>query len=147
MRCSYPASRRILHTPSNRVAALSDQSRFLTESEVAQLKDGRVLVIWRGSNMETTPGRKWYSVSTDGGMNLSTPAELKYDDGSSFYLPSSYHRMIRSSLNDPITTDSLQHIVTWNGNADVSRLRDQRVRVRFHIAGKAKLYAFQFVEE
>ncbi len=97
-----PAAEDYQWTPSNRVAVSPDQSRFLTESEVAQLKDGRVLVIWRGSNTETTPGRKWYSVSTDGGMNLSTPAELKYDDGSSFYSPSSYHRMIRSSLTDKL---------------------------------------------
>ena len=85
-------------TPSNRVAAAPEKSRFLVETEVSQLKDGRVLVVWRGENTETTPGRKWYSVSTDGGLTLSLPAELKYDDGSSFYSPSSFHRIIRSSL-------------------------------------------------
>jgi hypothetical protein len=84
-------------TPGNPVAVASDVSGTLTEPEVAELKDGRVLVAWRGGNTATTPGRKWYSVSSDGGMNLSQPAELKYDDGSSFYSPSSYHRMIRSS--------------------------------------------------
>ena len=56
-----------------------------------------MLVIWRGSNSPVTAGRKWFSVSTDGGMTLTAPVELKYDDGSRFYSPSSYHRMVRSS--------------------------------------------------
>ncbi|REJ96324.1 MAG: exo-alpha-sialidase [Planctomycetota bacterium] len=72
-------------------------SRGLMEAEPAELGDGRVLVVWRGSNTPTTPGRKWYAVSGDGGLTFSEPAEWKYDDGSSFYSPSSYHRMIRHS--------------------------------------------------
>ncbi|MBN2291035.1 MAG: exo-alpha-sialidase [Pirellulales bacterium] len=72
-------------------------SRGLMEPELAELKDGRVLVIWRGSNTKTTPGRKWFSVSTDGGRTLAPVAELRYDDGSRFYSPSSFHKMIRHS--------------------------------------------------
>ena len=55
-------------------------------------------MIWRGSNTSKTPGRKWFSVSTDGGLTLSRVQELKYDDGTRFYSPSSIHRMIRSSV-------------------------------------------------
>lgn len=77
-------------------------SRGLMEPEVAELADGRVLVIWRGSNAgldpAKAPGRKWFSVSTDGGLTLSPVQELKYDDGSRFYSPSSIHRMIRHSV-------------------------------------------------
>jgi hypothetical protein len=73
-------------------------SRGLMEPELAELKDGRVLVIWRGSDAPKTAGRKWYSISTDGGKTLSPVAELKYDDGSRFYSPSSFHRMIRHSV-------------------------------------------------
>lgn len=73
-------------------------SRGLMEPEVAELKDKCVLVIWRGSDTARTPGRKWFSVSHDGGMTLTEPQELKYDDGSRFYSPSSYHRMIRHSV-------------------------------------------------
>lgn len=77
-------------------------SRGLMEPESAELRDGRVLVIWRGSNAgldaSKQPGRKWFSVSTDGGMTLSPVAELEYDDGSRFYSPSSIHRMIRHSV-------------------------------------------------
>src|SRR5438552_14033888 len=72
-------------------------SRGLMESETAELKDGRVLVVWRGSSTAKTPGRKFYSVSSDGGRTLSPISEWKYDDASPFYSPSSYHRMIRHS--------------------------------------------------
>jgi hypothetical protein len=73
-------------------------SRGLMEPEVAELKGGRVLVVWRGSNTAKTPGRRWYSVSDDGGRTLGPVREWKYDDGSRFYSPSSYHRMIRHTV-------------------------------------------------
>ena len=86
-------------TPGRCVRIAPDvSSRGLMEPEAAELTDGRVLVIWRGSNTKTTPGRKWFSVSTDGGMTLERVQELKYDDGTSFYSPSSFHRMIRHSV-------------------------------------------------
>ena len=47
--------------------------------------------------MATRPGRKYFSISADGGRTLSPVAEWKYDDGTSFYSPSSYHRMLRHS--------------------------------------------------
>jgi len=73
------------------------------EPEVAELGDGRLLVVWRTSthgwdgSVATLPGRKYFSLSTDGGRTLSPPAEWKYADGTSFYSPSSYHRMLRHS--------------------------------------------------
>ena len=73
-------------------------SRGLMEPIVAELKDGRVLVVWRGSSTATTPGRKWFSLSSDGGLTLTPPAEWKYDDGSSFYSPSSIHQFVRHSV-------------------------------------------------
>ena len=74
-------------------------SRGLLEPDVAVLKNGDLLVVCRGSNTETTPGRKWFSVSTDRGRTLSSIEEFRYDDGSSFYSPSSIHSFIRSSKN------------------------------------------------
>jgi len=68
------------------------------EAAIAELRDGRVLVAYRGSNTAETPGRKWYAVSNDGGMTLSKVQELKSDDGTRFYSPSSYHRMLRNSV-------------------------------------------------
>ena len=91
--------------PGKRVEISPDSSaRGLMEPEVAELKDGRVLVVWRGSTTgwdgtrAKIPGRKFFSVSNDGGITLSAPQEWQYDDGTGFYSPSSYHRMIRHSV-------------------------------------------------
>jgi len=74
-------------------------SRGLLEPDVAVLENGHLLVVMRGSNTETTPGRKWMTVSTDGGKTLSPVEEFRYDDGSSFYSPSSIHTFVRSGKN------------------------------------------------
>ena len=74
-------------------------ARGLLEPDAAVLKDGRVLVVCRGSNTATTPGRKWFSISADGGRTLSRFEALRYDDGSPFYSPSSIHTFVRSSKN------------------------------------------------
>jgi len=85
----------------------SVSNRGLDEAEIAELADGRVLVVWRGSDTPVTAGRKWFSVYDDGGMTLSRVQELKYDDGSRFYSPSSFHRMIRHSITGKLY---------WTGN-------------------------------
>ena len=79
-------------------------ARGLMEPDVAELQDGRLLVVWRGSThgwdstVATQPGRKWFSLSKDGGRTLSPVAEWQYSDGTSFYSPSSLHRFIRHSI-------------------------------------------------
>jgi len=85
---------------AGRRVAISDSvsSRGLMEPAVAELTDGRVLVVWRGSDTPAIPGRKWFALSTDGGLTLSPPAELTYDDGTRFYSPSSIHQFLRHSL-------------------------------------------------
>jgi hypothetical protein len=86
--------------PGKRVEiAPAMSSRGLMEPEVAEMTDHRILVIWRGSNTAKTPGRKWFSLSRDGGHTLEEVRELKYDDGTRFFSPSSYHRMIRHSVS------------------------------------------------
>ena len=45
---------------------------------------------------------------------------------------------------DVVTGDSLRHVVTWKGNADVSALQGCPVQVRFYLR-KGDLYAFQFI--
>ena len=74
-------------------------SRGLLEPDVALLQDGTLLVVCRGSNTAATPGRKWFTLSTDGGKTLSPVQEFRYSDGSQFYSPSSIHQFIRSSKN------------------------------------------------
>jgi hypothetical protein len=94
-------------TAGERVVVSSQlTSRGLLEAVSAELSPGqshgdppRILNIWRGSNTSTTPGRKWFSVSEDGGLTLSPVAELKYDDGSPFYSPSSMSELFRAKSN------------------------------------------------
>ena len=74
-------------------------SRGLLEPDVARLRDGRLLVVCRGSDTPTTPGRKWRCLSTDDGRTLSPVEEFRYDDGSRFYSPSSIHRFFRATRN------------------------------------------------
>lgn len=45
---------------------------------------------------------------------------------------------------DPIQTDAMRHTVTWNGDADVSRLSGRPVRLQMEMQ-ESDLYAFQFV--
>ena len=81
----------------------AQSARGLMEPEVAELKDGRLLVVWRGSDQgwdgtqSTEPGRKWFSISTDNGRSLDRVRPWHYDDGTPFYSPSSIHRLIRHS--------------------------------------------------
>ncbi len=104
-------------------------SRGLLEPEVAELKDGRLLVVWRGSNAglnpKEVPGRKWFSLSTDGGKTMTKPTDLRYDDGSQFYSPSSFHRMIRHSVKGKLY---------WIGNICAGRTRGNSPRYPLVIA-------------
>ena len=45
---------------------------------------------------------------------------------------------------DPFSGDALDHIVTWGGNADLSRWVGQPIRLRFWMR-RARLYSLQFV--
>lgn len=76
-------------------------SRGLMENELCELTNGNLLIIMRGSNVQLditkAPGRKWYSVSTDGGLTWGEIKDMRFDTGEQFYSPSSIHRTIRSS--------------------------------------------------
>jgi len=72
-------------------------SRGLMEPFLAELEDGRILVEMRGSNTKTTPGRKWISVSGDGGVTWSDVTDFRFDSGEQFYAPSALAQMIRST--------------------------------------------------
>lgn len=80
-------------------------TRALSEPDTIALKDGRILTTYRGSNTGLTgtaaqnAAHKWLSIATDGGLTLGSVQELKYDDGTGFYSPSSYHRTFRAASN------------------------------------------------
>ena len=93
------AARTVEWRMSNRVwVPLSVSCRGLAEAMPVELADGRILVVCRGTGTRVTPGRKWCTVSADGGLTLGPIGELRYDDGSRFYSPSSIHGFIRHSM-------------------------------------------------
>ena len=83
---------------SQRVANEPDKSsRGALEPTVAELPDGRILMVMRGSDTKTTPGRKWFSLSSDGGFTWSPIAPWTYADGTQFYSPSSCSQLLTHS--------------------------------------------------
>ena len=44
---------------------------------------------------------------------------------------------------DPIRTDAVRHIVTWNGSSDLSEFAGKVIRVKFQLQN-TKLFAMQF---
>jgi len=56
----------------------------------------------RGSNVGLDslkcPGRKWYSISDNGGLTWSEIKDLRYDTGEQFYSPATFAKTIRSTV-------------------------------------------------
>lgn len=111
---------------SNRTDISSSvSSRGLMETAVAQLKDGSILDVWRGSNanLPNADGHKWFSVGALGDAThsptLGAVQELKYDDGTSFYSPSSIDRLFRSQLNGKLYW--IGNITPTNPNGNLPR--------------------------
>jgi len=86
-------------------------TRGLVELNISELTDGRLLMIARGSNTGLDPlkypGRKWYSVSEDGGLTWCNINDIRFDTGEQIYSPASISSMIRSSINGRLY---------WTGN-------------------------------
>ncbi|MDA1164422.1 MAG: sialidase family protein [Planctomycetota bacterium] len=72
----------------------------LLEADVAELDDGRVLIVWRITKTGNGSAHKWYSVSTDGGMTFAEPKIFGYSDGAKFFSTSTFHRLFRSTKTD-----------------------------------------------
>jgi len=73
--------------------------RGLIEPTIAEAPDGRILMVMRGSNSHdsTVASSKWFAVSNDEGETWSEPKRWAYDDGTSFYSPSSMSVLMRHS--------------------------------------------------
>lgn len=94
--------------PSNQVFVSPEtSSRGLLEPDAVPLKDGRIMIVCRGSDTPQTPGRKWMTWSEDGGRTLAPAREFRYADGSRFYSPSSFHQFFRSTRTG---------VLYWIGN-------------------------------
>ena len=76
-------------------------TRGLVELDLSELTNGHLLLLMRGSNVGldpvACPGRKWFSVSRDGGLTWSKPGDIRYDTGEQLYSPASISRTIRST--------------------------------------------------
>ncbi len=77
--------------------------RGLYEPTLAEMPDGRILCVMRGSNglkkdpNHDWPSRKWYAISTDGGFHWSNPEAWHYENGKDFFSPSSMSQIIQHS--------------------------------------------------
>ncbi|MFH1567939.1 MAG: sialidase family protein [Gemmatimonadota bacterium] len=86
---------------SNRIFLPRRQStRGLVELDLSELRDGRLLLLMRGSNTglepRQCPARKWMSVSADGGLTWSPVRDIRYDTGEPLYSPASISHSLRS---------------------------------------------------
>lgn len=78
-------------------------SRGMIEPTLAELPDGRILLVMRGSNDVKDksgyrmPGYKWQSLSSDGGRSWTKPEPFAFDDGTPFFSPSAMSNLFRHS--------------------------------------------------
>ena len=74
-------------------------TRGMIEPTIAELADGRILMVMRGGNHGPLdlPGYRWHSISSDAGMSWTKPMPWKYTDGDTFFSPSSCSQLISHS--------------------------------------------------
>jgi hypothetical protein len=79
-------------------AWLPRQTAFngLLEADVTELKDGRILMVWRVTKYKDSPAYKYYGISPDGGLTFSRPRPFRYRSGENFWSTSTFHRLFRS---------------------------------------------------
>lgn len=95
-------------------------TRGMIEPTLAEMPDGRVLMVMRGSNdaKGTLPGYRWYSVSSDSGRSWTQPQPWTYAGGESFFSPSSCSQLIRHTSGR----------LYWIGNVSPSNPRGNAPR-------------------
>ena len=92
----------------SRPVVISDlkSSRGVSEPSVVMLASGRILAVFRGSNVSSknwktriepgTPAHKWYCYSDDHGATFTEPVPWHFDDREVIYSSATYHRFVRS---------------------------------------------------
>jgi len=100
---SWTKTNRLTWEVSRVIGDPKRSSRGLIEPSLAELPDGRILMVMRGSNggkidpEHKLPSYKWCAVSKDGGRHWSTPEPWTFDDSQPFFSPSSMSRLFRHS--------------------------------------------------
>ncbi len=80
-----------------------ESTRGAIEPTIIELKDGRILMVLRGSNGGTKdpeykiPSYRWYSISNDGAKTFSKPQPWTYPDGEKFFSPSACSQLMEHS--------------------------------------------------
>jgi hypothetical protein len=76
-----------------------ESTRGMLEPTLAEMPDGRLLMVMRGSNdrKPQRPGYRWYSVSKDRGRTWSQPRAWTYTNGRPFFSPSSCSQLLSHS--------------------------------------------------
>ena len=98
-------------------------TRGMDEPTLAQLADGRLLVVMRGSNEKRPelPSYRWHSFSSDGGRRWTEPAPWTYSNGEPFFSPSACSQLL------PHPNGRLY----WLGNITPENPRGNRPRYPF----------------
>jgi hypothetical protein len=111
VRGRFNASRGHYDLTFSRPVVISDlqSSRGVNEPSAVELPSGRVLAVFRGSNVESanwhtriepgTPAHKWYCWSDDGGRSFTDPMPWHFDDREVFYSASTISQFVRSRQN------------------------------------------------
>lgn len=98
----------------SRPVVISDlkSSRGVCEPVAIQLPSGRILAVFRGSNVISenwhtriepgTPAHKWYSYSDDGGRTFTDPVPWHFDNREVFYSAATISVLLRSNKNGRI---------------------------------------------
>jgi hypothetical protein len=86
---AWTASERVCGDPAR-------TSRGMIEPTIAELSDGSLIMVMRGSNdaFADVSGYRWISRSHDGGMTWTKPAPWTYADETQFYSPSAMSRLM-----------------------------------------------------
>lgn len=113
-------------------------TRGMLEPTIAEMPDGRILMVLRGSNDKkpSLPGYRWFAISSDGGATWSSPQPWTYSDGRPFYSPSSCSQLLRHSNGR----------VYWVGNISPTNPRGNRPRYPL-VIGEVDAKSFRLVRE
>jgi len=86
---------------SNHLTVPEYMSRGLDEPAVAEMDDGTLMMVMRGSASarQSLPGIKLFSISRDGGASWGPAVPLTYPDGSFVHSPGSVANLFRSTKN------------------------------------------------
>ncbi|MEN6535916.1 MAG: sialidase family protein [Bryobacteraceae bacterium] len=100
-------------------------TRGYIEPTLGLLKDGRLLVVMRGSNdrRHELPSYRWVAFSKDQGRTFSTPVPWTYANGESFFSPSSCSQLVAHSSGR----------LFWLGNITPTNPKGNRPRYPFVI--------------